>query len=258
MPKKSYYAVANGRNVGVCDSWAECKANVDGYSGARYHKFDTVGECQQFIAQNSSGSGSSYGSSSYGGGGSGYGGSSSSYGGGSSYSGSYGSGGGSGGYTKPNASRYQEYEDGYRNVSTDGSCPGNGQNPNAAGRGGFFGKDHPWNFSERADGPPTNNRGEIQAATRAIQIAKQHGETKLRINTDSDFLIKGAQQYVPKWQQNGWRTADGQPVKNRDDFQRLAAEMDGTIDVKFRHVPGHSGDYGNEQADRLAREGAAK
>ncbi|GAB0092782.1 Ribonuclease H1 [Sergentomyia squamirostris] len=244
-----FYAVAKGRQVGVCNSWDECKANVTGYSGARYKKFNTVAECQEFIAQNSSGASkilSSHEGSNLG--------SSPKIGSGTSAAVSVPSVG----CIRTYSSCPEYSEDGYRNVWTDGACPGNGQNANTAGRGVFFGKDHPWNISERADGPPTNNRGEIQAAWRAIQVAKQHGETKLRINTDSDFLIKSIEKYMPKWKLNGWKTANGQKVKNKDDFLRLDAELDGTIDVKWKHVRGHKGIYGNEQADLLARQGAAK
>lgn len=106
-------------------------------------------------------------------------------------------------------------------------------NASSAGRGVFFGPGHPWNVSERADGPPTNNRGEIQASRRAIEIAKANGVPKLRINTDSDFLVKSVNNYMPKWKENGWKTSDNRDVVNKDDFMRLDRELDGSIEVEF-------------------------
>lgn len=48
--KMPFYAVAKGRSVGVYQSWAECEAQVKGFSGARYKKFDTASSAQDFIS----------------------------------------------------------------------------------------------------------------------------------------------------------------------------------------------------------------
>lgn len=50
MMKKYYYAVKNGRRIGVYESWEECKSQVEGYSGALYKKFSTYGEAVRFIS----------------------------------------------------------------------------------------------------------------------------------------------------------------------------------------------------------------
>ncbi|KAK6043237.1 hypothetical protein COOONC_19258 [Cooperia oncophora] len=50
MAKGGYYAVANGRKVGVYGSWDECRAQVDGFSQARYKKFVSKSEALAFIA----------------------------------------------------------------------------------------------------------------------------------------------------------------------------------------------------------------
>lgn len=44
-----FYAVARGRSVGIYNSWAECEAQVKGFSGARYKKFDSPQSAQDFI-----------------------------------------------------------------------------------------------------------------------------------------------------------------------------------------------------------------
>lgn len=48
MAKRSFYAVQNGRNQGVFNTWNDCKNQVQGYSGAIYKKFDTFAEAQAF------------------------------------------------------------------------------------------------------------------------------------------------------------------------------------------------------------------
>ncbi len=41
MAAKKVYAVRKGHKVGLFDTWEECKAAVDGFSGAEYKVFPT-------------------------------------------------------------------------------------------------------------------------------------------------------------------------------------------------------------------------
>ena len=45
-----YYAVAVGKRPGIYESWAEAQPQVTGVRGAKYKKFKTRQEAQQFIA----------------------------------------------------------------------------------------------------------------------------------------------------------------------------------------------------------------
>ena len=45
-----YYAVAKGKVPGIYNSWDECKAMVDGFSGAVYKSFKTRAEAEDFVA----------------------------------------------------------------------------------------------------------------------------------------------------------------------------------------------------------------
>lgn len=44
-----YYAVKNGRNKGIYTTWDECKAQVDGFSGAVYKSFPTQQEALDYL-----------------------------------------------------------------------------------------------------------------------------------------------------------------------------------------------------------------
>lgn len=44
-----FYAVAKGRTPGIFMTWPDCEAQVKGFPGARYKKFDTVVAAQDFI-----------------------------------------------------------------------------------------------------------------------------------------------------------------------------------------------------------------
>lgn len=69
------------------------------------------------------------------------------------------------------------------------------------------------------------------------------------------FTINGITNWVEGWKKNGWRTSTGKEVINKEDFMQLESLTQG-MDIQWMHVPGHSGFTGNEEADRLAREGA--
>lgn len=86
-------------------------------------------------------------------------------------------------------------DSGYVVVYTDGACSSNGTKKARAGMGVYFGENHPLNVSEPVSGRATNNCGEIQATTKAIQLARSMGIDKLAIKTDSKFVIDS----VTKW-----------------------------------------------------------
>uniref|UniRef100_A0A0B6ZQH1 Ribonuclease H1 n=1 Tax=Arion vulgaris TaxID=1028688 RepID=A0A0B6ZQH1_9EUPU len=117
-------------------------------------------------------------------------------------------------------------------VYTDGGCFDNGRNGARAGIGVFWAKNDPDNVSERLSGRPTNNRAEIHAAVRAIQIAKRKGILNLILHTDSQFLINGITKWIRGWKRNQWKKATGSPVINQQDFEELDRELRG-INVKW-------------------------
>ncbi|XP_037668652.1 ribonuclease H1 isoform X2 [Choloepus didactylus] len=140
-------------------------------------------------------------------------------------------------------------------VYTDGCCSSNGRRRARAGIGVYWGPGHPLNVGIRLPGRQTNQRAEIHAACKAIEQAKAQNINKLVLYTDSMFTINGITNWVQGWKNNGWRTSTGKEVINKEDFvelERLTQDMD----IQWVHVPGHSGFTGNEEADRLAREGA--
>ncbi|XP_048951961.1 ribonuclease H1 isoform X3 [Canis lupus dingo] len=140
-------------------------------------------------------------------------------------------------------------------VYTDGCCSSNGRRRARAGIGVYWGPGHPWNVGIRLPGRQTNQRAEIHAACKAIEQAKAQNIKKLVLYTDSMFTINGITNWVQGWKKNGWKTSTGKEVINKEDFVALEQLTQG-MDIQWMHVPGHSGFTGNEEADRLAREGA--
>lgn len=52
MAKSKFYAVRKGLVPGIYKTWAECEANVKGFSGAEYKSFGTMGEAEGYMAGN--------------------------------------------------------------------------------------------------------------------------------------------------------------------------------------------------------------
>jgi ribonuclease HI len=143
-------------------------------------------------------------------------------------------------------------------VWTDGSSFGNGSIHARAGIGVFWGDNDTRNLSERLPGDQTNNRAEIYAVIRALELCKDP-EKMLEIMTDSMYVINAFECWCKKWEKNGWITTRKEPVKNKELFLRmneLVKARSGQVKMVF--VRGHSGNYGNKQADHLAKFGSLK
>jgi ribonuclease HI len=100
----------------------------------------------------------------------------------------------------------------------------------------------------------TNNRMEMAAALellRALEGLELPAEG-LRIKTDSRYLLNGLSGWLSGWKRRGWRTAEGEPVKNRDLWELLEQAAAALPAVSFVWVKGHNGDPDNEAADRIA------
>jgi len=61
--------------------------------------------------------------------------------------------------------------------------------------------------------------------------------------------------WMVNWKRNGWRTKEGQPVKNEDLWRELDAAVARHDEVVWHWVKGHAGHVENERADRLAARG---
>ncbi|KAI0646182.1 RnaseH-domain-containing protein [Trametes meyenii] len=78
--------------------------------------------------------------------------------------------------------------------------------------------------------------------------------TALHVVSDSKYMINGLTKHLPEWEKKGWIG-----VANERIFQEAAAALRvRSAPTTFRWVKGHSGNRGNEEADRLAGIGALK
>ena len=137
-------------------------------------------------------------------------------------------------------------------VFTDGACLGN---PGPGGWAALLRMGTREKELSGGEADTTNNRMELMAAIAGIEALKRACDVV--VTTDSEYVRRGVEEWMPRWQANGWRTSDKKPVKNRDLWERMAAALTDHT-VRWRWVRGHTGHVENERVDVLAREAALK
>ena len=134
-------------------------------------------------------------------------------------------------------------------IWTDGACKGN---PGVGGWGVLMKFGQVEKTLHGGEMMTTNNRMEMMAVIEALTALKRPCQVKL--NIDSQYVMKGMTEWIHGWKMKGWRTADKKPVKNADLWQQLDDQVQ-RHQITWRWVKGHAGDPGNERADLLANRG---
>jgi ribonuclease HI len=99
----------------------------------------------------------------------------------------------------------------------------------------------------------TNNRAELMAATIGLRALKK--PCAVKVVSDSQYVVKGMKEWIHGWRRKGWRNAAGEPVKNRELWELLAAAAQPHT-VTWEWVKGHAGHHYNERCDVLAKKEA--
>ena len=137
-------------------------------------------------------------------------------------------------------------------IFTDGACLGN-PGPGAAaclmraaGTKGVVERRLVW-----FEPATTNNRMELLAVILGLEALKEP-QQDVRVVTDSQYVTKGYQEYMPAWKRQGWPAR----IKNPDLWRRLDL-VASKHRVRWEWVRGHNGHPENEVCDSLAN-GAAR
>jgi ribonuclease HI len=102
----------------------------------------------------------------------------------------------------------------------------------------------------------TNNRMELTAALRALEwIGASGNATQASLQSDSDYVVKGCNEWRHRWKAKGWRK-NGADIPNADLWRLLDAALEAQP-LQLRWVRGHAGNIGNERADAVASEALA-
>ena len=134
-------------------------------------------------------------------------------------------------------------------IYTDGACRGN---PGPGGWGALlkFGSKEKQLYG--SESLTTNNRMELRAVIEALSALKR--PCNVSVTSDSTYVLKGINEWLPNWKKRGWLTSGKKPVKNEDLWKSLDS-LKSVHNIEWHWVKGHSGHLENELVDQLANKG---
>ena len=135
-------------------------------------------------------------------------------------------------------------------IYTDGSCL---ENPGNGGWAAIIIDDEKKTQIKGSKKNTTNNQMELLAPIEALK--KIHKGSKVQIFTDSKYVKSGITEWIHNWKKNGWKTADKQPVKNKELWEELDL-LNNEFEISWNWVKAHSTDELNNEVDLIAREAA--
>lgn len=133
-------------------------------------------------------------------------------------------------------------------IFADGACSGN---PGPGGYGAILKYGKTVKEISGCACQTTNNRMEMTGIIEALRLIKR--PCRIRVVTDSSYVVKGMSEWVPRWIKKNWMTASKKPVLNRNLWETLM-ELSQPHEIKWEWIRGHAGHKENERCDRLARE----
>jgi ribonuclease HI len=108
----------------------------------------------------------------------------------------------------------------------------------------------------------TNNKMELSGPIKGLSeikevlpsLGKDPLLTKIKVVTDSKYVVEGMKSWVNGWKARGWRKADNKTPENIELWQELDQIKSAFMDVEWVWVRGHEGHPQNEYCDRKANE----
>lgn len=133
-------------------------------------------------------------------------------------------------------------------IYTDGACSGN---PGPGGWGAILMYKGIKKEISGGSKDTTNNIMEVTAVIEALKCLKV--ESDVQVYSDSAYTVNAFnQKWIFGWIKKGWKTASGDPVKNKELWQELYS-LTQKHKVEFIKVKGHADNEYNNRCDELAR-----
>lgn len=151
-------------------------------------------------------------------------------------------------------------------IYTDGACSNNGYRTSKAGYGLVAINENENILMQMSCPVPknleqTNNVAELLSILTALEWIEKNndGSLPVQIMSDSAYCINGINDWRHNWALNNWKRAGNKLVKNVEIWQRIDELInESKCKLEFVKVTGHSDDYWNNVADKLAVEGRNK
>lgn len=108
----------------------------------------------------------------------------------------------------------------------------------------------------------TNNKMELSGPLHGLQELKELLPTlgrepllsKIKVITDSKYVVDGMKSWVQGWKSRGWKKADNKAPENLELWQGLDAIRNSFMEIEWVWVKGHGGHPQNEYCDKKANE----
>lgn len=224
---QKYYAVRRGKKPGIYLTWPECKAQVDGFAGARYKSFTDRTQAQAFLEGQDSYSKTSSTKKT----------------------------------TKAKVSNISDFD---VVIYTDGGSRNHG---NFKGGHVKTSDKAAWAYHISNDGQTyegtggefgaTNNRMEIMGLIESIirlndlKINKQNTIFVL----DSQYVLNAiTKNWLTGWKKRGYKKADGSVPANVELWKKLDGLLPTVPNKTFEWTKGHATNEGNNRVDELLNE----
>lgn len=223
----SFYAIGVGRVPGIYSTWAECQAQTNKFSNAKFKKFGTRADAQAYVDLYNKTEKATL---------------------------------------KRKADEMGEESSSKKakpsvKLFTDGNCENNGKPYARAGSGVYFVKDDkPVKVFARVPGRQTNGRAEVFGL--AVGLNATLDIDSITIRPDAQYILNGVTDptWLKHWRVNGWKKSGGGTVANIDLWKLVDKLLElrktlGREEPTFEWAAAHSGIEGNELADRAADAG---
>lgn len=146
-------------------------------------------------------------------------------------------------------------------IYSDGGCRGNP----GPGAFAFVVQNHDGSIVTEGvefESHTTNNKMELSGPIRGLHDLKDvlpaNGKepllTKIKVITDSKYVVDGMKSWVEGWKSRGWKKADGKAPENLELWQELDSLRSSFLQIDWMWVKGHGGHPQNEYCDRKANE----
>jgi ribonuclease HI len=108
----------------------------------------------------------------------------------------------------------------------------------------------------------TNNKMELSGPIKGLMeikdllpsIGQDPLLVKVKVMTDSKYVVDGMKSWVKGWKARGWKKADNKTPENLELWQKLDQVRDSFFDIDWVWVKGHGGHPQNEYCDQKANE----
>lgn len=92
---------------------------------------------------------------------------------------------------------------------------------------------------------------ELTAVIEGLKILKKID--RIRVLTDSVYVVKGISEWLPMWKLNKWMTCNGEKVKNIDTWLEADALTDNKY-IEFKWIKAHTNHFENSLCDLYAKD----